>query len=72
MIVGQGDILFVLILFEVLDSRPKVVERLLLKILFVMLELNLHYNKHRCLNGIPNDVSILTEMFPFDYFDVSM
>lgn len=72
MIVGQGDILFVLVVFEALDSRPKVVERLLLKILFVMPESNLHYNKNRCLMGIPNDVSILTEMFPFDYFDISM
>src|SRR5437762_5228324 len=35
-IVGLIDILFVLILFVVLDSRPKDVERLLLTSLFVM------------------------------------
>jgi hypothetical protein len=66
-IVAQADILFVLILFVVLDSRLADVERPILMFLFSVPESSLHCNKLLCLKGIPNDVSVLTEMFPFDY-----
>ena len=68
---SQVDILFVLILFVALDFRREDVERLLLTFLFVVPGLNLHCGQYKSVMVIPYDVSVLTEMFSFDY-DVSM